>query len=118
MKFAYRVINNKNRRVESDEEVKTIAPSVGTHNGIVSFILVSKNTIGFRESAQIVKIAEETGCRIEIASGKKSGASDSILSLVNLGIVKDKSLVLTIKGDNNADAFHKVSEVISEEPVS
>ena len=80
---------------------------------VVSFILVSKIKLCFRECAQIVKVAEDTGCLIEIASGTKSGTSDSILSLVNLAITADKSLVLTIHGENNREAFNRVSKIIS-----
>ena len=39
---------------------------------VVSFILVAKNKLCFRECALIVKVAEETGCVIEIASGNKA----------------------------------------------
>ena len=79
----------------------------------VSFILVSKIKLCFRECASIVKVAEETGCLIEIAAGTKSGNSDSILSLVNLAVTADKSLVLTIHGENNHEAFNRVSKILS-----
>ena len=82
---------------------------------VVSFILVSKIKLCFRECAAIVKVAEDTGCLIEIAAGTKSGTSDSILSLVNLAVTADKSLVLTIHGENNHDAFNRVSKIISGE---
>ena len=79
----------------------------------VSFILVSKIKLCFRECASIVKVAEDTGCLIEIAAGTKSGNSDSILSLVNLAVTADKSLVLTIHGENNHEAFNRVSKILS-----
>ena len=113
MKFAYKVIKNKNREVEAETPV--INPTIGTSTGTVSFILVAKNTLGFRESAAIVNIAKETDCTVKIASGKKSGTSKSILSLVGLGITADKSLVLTIKGKRNEEAFREISKIISGE---
>ena len=116
MKFAYKVLKNKNKNNKAElkeTETPVINPTVGTSTGKVSFILVAKNTLGFRESAAIVKVAQDTNCTVEIASGKKSGSSKSILSLVNLGIIADKSLVLTITGDRREDAFRVISKIIN-----
>lgn len=93
------------KKIETKTAEKTVAA--------VSFILVSKIKLCFRECAAIVKVAEETGCLIEIAAGTKSGTSDSILSLVNLAVTADKSLVLTIHGENNHEAFNRVSKILS-----
>ena len=106
-KTEYKVV--KNSRSKKADEVKFAASTLA----VVSFIMVSKVKLCFRECAKIVKIAEDTNCLIEIASGTKSGSSESILSLANLGIVEDKSLVLTIKGENNAEAFKGVSKIIN-----
>lgn len=77
--------------------------------------MVAKGVIGFRESAHIVKVAEDTDTSISIASGKKFGTSKSILSLVNLGLTAGKSLVLNIKGERNEEAFREVSKIIGGE---
>ena len=110
MKFAYRVIKNKKNNTKSENKNlhKVSAASM-------SFILVAKVTLGFRECAKIVKIAQDTGCKVEIVSGNKSGTSESILSLCTLEISADKSLVLSIKGYRNADAFKEISKIISGE---
>ena len=114
MKFAYKVLKNKNHNNKAElNETPAVNPSIGTSTGKVSFILVAKNTLGFRECAAIVKVAEDTGCTVKIASGNKSGSSKSILSLVSIGIVADKSLVLTIKGDRKEDAFRVISKIIN-----
>ena len=81
----------------------------------VAFIMVAKGVLGFRESAHIVKVAENTGCSISIASGKKYGTTKSILSLVNLGIMSGKSLVLNIKGEHTEEAFRELSKIIGGE---
>lgn len=91
------------------------APTETTTEKEVAFIMVSKGVLGFRESAHIVKIAEDTNCSISIASGKKFGTNKSILSLVNLAIMPGKSLVLNIKGERNEEAFREVSKVIGGE---
>lgn len=113
MKFAYRVIKNrKNNTNLQDKNPKKVA---GNPASVVSFILVAKVMLGFRECAKMVKIAQDTGCKFEIASGTKSGTSDSILSLAALEISANKSLVLTIKGDRNEEALKGISKIISGE---
>ena len=110
MKRAYKVktINNK---IAACAEVATTAARAKE----VSFIMVAKGVLGFRESAHIIKVGEETGCTISIASGKKHGTTKSILSLVNLTIKPGKSLVLNIKGERNEEAFREVSKIIGGE---
>ena len=115
MKFAYRVIRNKKNNTKLQDKNLNKVSTAATSAGVVSFILVAKITLGFRECAKMVKIAQDTDCKIEIASGSKSGTSDSILSLAALEISADKSLVLTIKGDRNEEAFRGISKIISGE---
>ena len=107
MKHAYKV---KHHRAATQAEILSKAA-----HAEVSFIMVSKGVIGFRESAHIVKVAEDTDTAISIASGKNYGTNKSILSLVNLGIVAGKSLVLNIKGARNEEAFREVSKIIAGE---
>ena len=68
-----------------------------------------------RKTVELKTQAEETDCTITIASGKKLGTTKSILSMVNLGIMPGKSLVLNIKGERNEEAFREASKVISGE---
>ena len=94
--------------VEKDSSTKKVPP-------VVSFVMVSKIKLCFRECASIVKVASETGCLVEIASGTKSGDSDSILSLVNLAVTAGQSLVLKIHGENNREAFYRISKILNGE---
>ena len=110
-KFAYKTVKNDNENKVAEKV--SASPAVATVANVISFMLVSKVKLCFRECAKIVKIAEETGCLIEIASGTKSGTSESILSLVNLEIGIDKSLVLTVKGEQKENALLRVSKVIN-----
>ena len=106
MKQAYKVrVNHK---------VAAQVPNPTAH-AEVSFIMIAKGVIGFRESAHIVKIAEDTDTTVSIASGKKFGTNKSILSLVNLGIIAGKSLVLNIKGERNEEAFREIAKIIAGE---
>ena len=109
MKYAYKAKKVTKHNHKATPVVET------TPRKEVSFIMVAKGVIGFRESAHIVKVAEETNCSISIASGKKFGTDKSILSLVNLGISAGKSLVLNIKGERNEDAFREISKIIAGE---
>jgi len=105
MKLAYK---------NSKHKIATVAP-IQEREPEVSFIMVAKGVLGFRESAHIVKVAEETNCTISIASGKNFATNKSILSLVNLGITSGKSLVLNIKGARNEEAFREISKIIGGE---
>ena len=82
---------------------------------VVSFVMVTKVKLCFRECASIVKVAEDTACLVEIISGTKEGNSDSILSLVNLAVTAGQSLVLKIHGENNREAFNRISKILSGE---
>lgn len=110
MKHTYKTkTKTKTNIIPTRAEVKT------TDRAEVSFIMIAKGVLGFRESAHIIKVAEETNCTITIAAGKKRGSSKSILSLVNLVIMTGKSLVLNIKGERNEEAFREVSKIIGGE---
>lgn len=111
MKRKYKPSKNENHKVIPI----TAAPTESTNTKEVSFIMVAKGIIGFRESAHIVKVAKDTNCSISIASGKNFGTDKSILSLVNLTITAGKSLVLNIKGERNEEAFREISKIIAGE---
>ena len=111
MKHAYKSLKHREHKVLSIIET----PTETARTKEVSFIMVSKGVIGFRESAHIIKVAEEMNCSISIASGKKIGTNKSILSLINLGIAPGKSLVLNIKGERNEEAFREVSKILGGE---
>ena len=115
MKFAYKVIKTKNRKTTKRNEVVTEINSEILASGTVSFILVAKAVLGFRECASIVNIAKKTDSVVHIASGKKSGSSESIISLASLGIMAGKSFVLTIKGEHTEEAFHDIVKIINGE---
>lgn len=78
----------------------------------VSFLLVAKVTLGFRESARLVEIAKKTGCMIRLAAGRRSGSSESIFSFVHMGLTTGQSVVLSIEGEAREEAFHEVQKVL------
>ena len=110
-------VKNINKPVKkTHEEGRSLAEkAIANIPSVVSFILVSKIKLCFRECANIVKAAEETSCFVEIASGTKSGDSNSILSLVNMAVTAGQSLVLKIHGEKNREAFNRISKILSGE---
>ena len=125
MTFAYKAVENKGYEGEYEGRVADNIVDFSKFDGydddvskfgaVVSFILVANGVLGLRECSHLVRIADETGCLIRLVSGKKSGSTMSILSLANLGIVKGKSLVLSIHGARNEEAFREAFKVISGE---
>ena len=119
MAFAYKVLDNRDYDETLEKQVADNIVDFSKYDGysgdlakygaVVSFILVAKGVLGLRECSHLVQIANETGC------GKKSGSTMSILSLANLGIAKGKSLVLSIHGARNEEAFREAIRVISGE---
>ena len=125
MAFAYKVLDNRDYDETLEKQVADNIVDFSKYDGysgdlakygaVVSFILVAKGVLGLRECSHLVQIANETGCLIRLISGKKSGSTMSILSLANLGIAKGKSLVLSIHGARNEEAFREAIRVISGE---
>lgn len=71
-----------------------------------------KCTLGFREAARLVSIAQETGTAIHLVAGKRSASAESMLSLLALGLKEGSSVVLTVKGENTRPAFEKSVDVL------
>ena len=119
MAFAYDMIED--REYAADEKIIDIEKyldedeDLAKYGAVVSFIMVAKGVLGLRECSHLVRIAENTDCLIRLISGKKIGTTKSILSLANLGIIKGKSLVLSIHGARNEEAFHEAVKVINGE---
>ena len=104
-------------RRENSRDSKRSRYSGAKGECMVSFLLVAKNTIGFRESARLVEIAEQTGCKLRLAAGKKSGSTDSILSIASMMLAPGASFVLTIEGEHPQEAFHAARDVLLERSV-
>ena len=103
----------QNLHTKSKREIK----SESNTENMVSFLRVTQKVIGFRECSKLIQIANETDTIIKLISGKKQGTTESILSLVTLGLSAGTSIVLEIDGRSEfADkhtAFHSALEVIT-----
>ena len=76
-----------------------------------------KCMLGLRESARLVAIARKTGCVIQLAAGKKSGTTESMLSLIQMGLREGTSVVLSIQGMDSRAAFHECVKVLDGQSV-
>ena len=79
-----------------------------------AFNTIVNNNICFRESAKICKLAKETDSKIKIAYKNKEANSDSILSLVNLGLTSGSEIVFSILSNNytsQKNIYHKLLEI-------
>ena len=68
--------------------------------------------LGFRECAMLKNIADKTNTVIELSANGKIGTTDSIISLVKLGIKENSGVVFTIKGKNQIECCHLVMDII------
>lgn len=106
-----RVVSKSNLHKKSKREIKP-----ETEN-MVSFLRVTQKVIGFRECSKLVQIARDTDTIIKLISEKKQGTTESILSLVTLGLAAGTSIVLEIDGKSETSdkhtAFHSALEVIT-----
>lgn len=75
---------------------------------------IAKSTFGFRECSILVKIANNTDTKIEIIANNRKGNSDSILSLMKLGIVANTPIIFTISGTNQIECVHQVMDLFNE----
>lgn len=75
---------------------------------------IIKSTFGFRECSTLIKIAQQTNSYIEIIANNKKGNTNSILSLMQLGIVKDTPIIFTVKGINQIECVHKIMDLLNE----
>ncbi|MBR2216639.1 MAG: HPr family phosphocarrier protein [Selenomonadaceae bacterium] len=74
-----------------------------------------KQKICFRECAKLIKIAEETGCRISITAGSRKGSTDSLLSLVQLELTPGRTVVLSASEASAARAYRDCLRVLDGE---
>ena len=84
----------------------------GREHRPLSSIVIAHNVLGFRESAALMKVADDSGCRIRLASGNKKGSTDSVLSLMSMGLAAGNSVVLSVEGNDEASAIDGCARVL------
>ena len=84
----------------------------GAINRPLSSLVVADQVLGFRESAELMKVAHESGCTIRLASGSKNGSTDSVLSLVSMGLTGGNTVFLSVEGNDEASAITGCARVL------
>lgn len=79
---------------------------------VIVFPRVALKHICFRECAKLIRIGEETGCKINISAGEKRGSTESLISLLRMEIKSGTSLTITIQGKDTYTAFHRCTDVL------
>ena len=79
----------------------------------LSSLVIAHSVLGFRESAELVKVASDSGCIIRLASGDKNGSTESVLSLVSMGLSAGHSVVLSVDGRDEVSAINGCARVLA-----
>ena len=79
----------------------------------ISSLVIAHSVLGFRESAELMKVANASGCTISLASGNKKGSTNSVLSLVSMGLSAGNSVVLSVHGRDEASAISGCARVLA-----
>ena len=71
-----------------------------------------KGILGFRESALLIKISEETGTEIKIYTKGKKCSTKSIMSMVKMGLKPGELISVEFRDGDIHSAFKKAKEVL------
>ena len=82
-------------------------------SGAVSYFIITKCTIGFREASRLVQIANETSSVIRIVAGRSTGNASSILSVIKMGIKENTPIAVSIMHGDTTAAFNKCLAVFN-----
>ncbi len=85
-----------------------------TDYNVVVFPRVTKRKLCFRECAMLIRIAEETECRIDISVGKLHGSTESLMTLLRMKIREGTSMTVTIRGKDTYSAFHRSRDLFDD----
>ena len=77
------------------------------------FVYNAKKKLCFREAAKIMANYETLGIRMEFIANNKEGSTDSILSLLKLGIIKDTRVVIIAHGNDMTASDNAIRSVIA-----
>ena len=81
---------------------------------IYTFRKILQCTFGFRECAQLIKIAQQTNCEIKILRGSQESSTKSITSLMSLGLMENMTVTFQIINGDQSKAFHLINLLIKQ----
>lgn len=77
------------------------------------FVYTAKKRLCFREAAKIMLVHKALKSKIEIVANGQMASTDSILSIVKLGIVEGTSVIITTYSDDGMAADDAIRSVIA-----
>lgn len=77
------------------------------------FVYTAKKRLCFREAAKIMLAHKALKSKIELVANGQMASTDSILSLVKLGIVEGTSVIITTYSDDGMAADDAIRSVIA-----
>ena len=76
---------------------------------------ISGDLVGFREAVQICKAAKKAGAKVVLIADNKEGRTDSILSIVQLGITRGKYVMIKVYGSDimkNLEVLNRIKKIL------
>lgn len=77
------------------------------------FVYTAKKRLCFREAAKIMLAHKALKSKIELVANGQMASTDSILSLVKLGVVEGTSVIITTYSDDGVAADDAIRSVIA-----
>lgn len=65
-----------------------------------------------RPATLLVQMAQRYHSDIKVTSGNKTVNGKSLISMLNLGVVKDQKMVINIEGEDEETAFTDIKKLI------
>lgn len=78
------------------------------------YTITDPEGIHARPAGELVKVAKEFTCNIQLSKDGKSGDCKRILGLMGLAVKKDQEVVLTFDGEDEDAAYDAVSKFLQE----
>ena len=76
------------------------------------YTITDADGIHARPAGELVKLCKEFKCDIKLMSGGKAGDCKKIFSLMSLGVKCGQNVTVTFKGEDEEEAYGKVSSFI------
>lgn len=77
-------------------------------------IIINKLGLHARAAAKLVSLASSFASDIKVSKDDQTVNGKSIMGVIMLAAAKDTSLVLTVDGQDEEEAMHKLCELISD----
>ena len=81
-------------------------------NANLSFLLIPNQALGWRECVRLVKAAKYHGCIITLYNGENHGSTNSLLSLIRLGVAAGRLLTISVIGKHEQAALAAAQKIL------